>query len=139
MSRQRDARRWTAGAVPESGGVADAGATKKTERSRDSSIPSEKILVVEDSPIVRQLTSLALGSGGYAITTAEDGRQVFRPAERELPDLVVSDLDMPEMDGLTLLSHIRERWPGLPVIIFSNHASPEYQQRPERLGPANTS
>ncbi|HNN53433.1 MAG TPA: response regulator [Pseudomonadota bacterium] len=94
----------------------------------------KKILVVEDSPIVRQLTSLALGSGGYAITTAEDGRQGLSACERELPDLVVSDLDMPEMDGLTLLSHIRERWPGLPVIIFSNHASPEYQQRARALG-----
>ena len=94
----------------------------------------KRVLLVDDSAIIRQLAALVLGSGGLLVSMAANGRAALALCEQQLPDLVISDLDMPEMDGLALLTRLRARWPALPVIIFSNHESPEYKQQAQALG-----
>lgn len=94
----------------------------------------KRVLLVDDSAIIRQLAALVLGSGGLLVSMAANGRAALALCEQQLPDLVISDLDMPEMDGLALLTRLRARWPVLPVIIFSNHESPEYRQQAQALG-----
>jgi chemotaxis protein histidine kinase CheA/CheY-like chemotaxis protein len=93
-----------------------------------------RVLVVDDSAIIRHLLSLVLAAGGYEVLTADNGRQALRRCEERLPELIVSDFDMPEMDGLQMLGNVRARWPSLPVIIFTNHESAELRQRAQSLG-----
>jgi CheY-like chemotaxis protein len=101
---------------------------------RQARQPGRHVLVVDDSAIIRHLLSLVLAAGGYEVATAENGRQALLRCEEGLPELIVSDVDMPEMDGLQLLGNVRARWPNLPVIIFTNHASSELRQRAQSLG-----
>ncbi|HRI54461.1 MAG TPA: response regulator, partial [Pseudomonadota bacterium] len=110
----------------------------QSSTSSTSSYPppvrSRRVLVVDDSVMIRQLLSLVLGAAGYSVTTADDGRHGLAVCEQGLPDLILCDLDMPEMGGMEMLQKVRARWPKLPVIIFSNHSSPELQQRAQALG-----
>ncbi len=93
-----------------------------------------RVLVVDDSVIIRQLLSLVLGASGYAVVTADNGRHGLAVCEEELPDIILCDLDMPEMDGMEMLQKVRARWHALPVIIFTNHSSVELKQRAQALG-----
>lgn len=95
---------------------------------------THRVLVVDDSAIIRHLVTQVLGAGGYSTSSAENGRQALSMCEGQLPSLILSDLDMPEMDGLELLSNVRKRWPSLPVIIFSSNAGTEARERAKELG-----
>ena len=77
------------------------------------------ILVVDDDPAIRKLTRFVLEAEGYAVRAAGDGREALAEVERERPDLVLTDLRMPELDGVGLLAELRARTPGLPVVLFS--------------------
>jgi len=71
-----------------------------------------KTLVVDDDPIAREMLAKALESFGYAVESVEDGRQAFALLQDGTPRLVISDWQMPHMDGLALTRAIRES--GLP-------------------------
>ena len=80
-----------------------------------------RVLVVDDSVVVRRLVSKALEAEGEVevVGVAADGKIALVNIERLHPDVVILDVAMPVMDGLTALAEIRQRWPGLPVIMFS--------------------
>ncbi len=80
-----------------------------------------KILVADDSPTVRHLIMKFLDGEGYEIVTTSDSANVVDLIDEINPDLVISDIMMPGMDGYTFLRHIRkEKTPkSLPVIIMS--------------------
>jgi two-component system, chemotaxis family, protein-glutamate methylesterase/glutaminase len=84
-----------------------------------------RVLVVDDSVVVRRLVSKALEAEGSTEVAgvAADGRIALASVERLQPDAVILDLQMPVMDGLTALDAIRDRWPALPVIIFSTQTA----------------
>ena len=65
------------------------------------------VLVVDDDPSIRALIRLYLEGGGYAVIEAGDGRQAMKRFAGQLPDLVVLDIFMPEMDGLEVLQVLR--------------------------------
>ena len=77
---------------------------------------SASILVVDDQPSAAAFLEVLLGQEGHRVTTAANGVEALSALEADAFDLVLSDLDMPVMDGLELLHHIRERWGALPVI-----------------------
>ena len=79
------------------------------------------ILVVEDDPDIQLLITASLGAGGYGIRTASDGREALASINEEIPDLVISDVMMPEMDGLELLTLLRSdpATRRVPVIMLS--------------------
>lgn len=77
------------------------------------------ILVVDDDPAIRKMTRLVLEAEGYAVRAAGDGREALAEIAREPPDLVLSDVRMPELDGVALLAELRRRAPDLPVVLFS--------------------
>lgn len=81
--------------------------------------PAKKILVVEDDLLFRRSLACYFGEKGYTILEAEDGRQGLQIFHKEQPDLVLTDLRMPEMDGLDLLAQVVEESPDTPVIVLS--------------------
>jgi two-component system, chemotaxis family, sensor kinase CheA len=89
------------------------------------------VLVVDDALMVRELQRSILERGGYAVRTASDGAEALAMLAEQPADLVVTDIEMPNVDGFLLTSSIRKH-PGLaniPVLIVSSRASEEDQQR----------
>jgi DNA-binding NtrC family response regulator len=80
-----------------------------------------KILVIDDEEIVRLSCTKALQSEGYDVKTAVSGKEGVALIENETFDLVVIDLKMPVMDGLEVIKTIKQRYPGLKVIIISGY------------------
>jgi CheY-like chemotaxis protein len=78
-----------------------------------------KILVIDDEQGIRNLLDTLLRRKGYDVVLAESGRQGLELFRRERPDVIVLDLKMPEMDGLTVLRQIKNLDPGKPVIILT--------------------
>ena len=67
----------------------------------------KKILVVEDDEVERELVRMTLERAGYHVVTAEDGERGFEMALVERPDLIVTDVSMPEADGVQLVRRVR--------------------------------
>jgi two-component system KDP operon response regulator KdpE len=76
------------------------------------------ILVVDDEPQITRVLKTTLSSQGYATRTAADGNEALRAMKDWVPDLVITDLRMPNMDGLALCRHIREQ-SQVPIIVLS--------------------
>ena len=95
-----------------------------------------KILVVDDSLSVRHSLSQLIGDGGYRVVTARDGIEAVDMLEKELPDLVLTDLEMPRMNGLELTSYIRksEQWKPLPVVMITSRTMAKHRQQAESVG-----
>jgi two-component system response regulator AtoC len=79
----------------------------------------KRVLVVDDEPGLRQSLGLLLTDAGYAVTAEQNGRRALERATAEPFDLVLCDVRMPEMDGLTFLRHYRERGGSALVIVMS--------------------
>ena len=79
----------------------------------------EQILVVDDEEAIREVVSTMLESKGYRCTAVSNGRAAQEQVKRATPDLVLSDMIMPEMDGIKLLDWMREYDPEVPVIMVT--------------------
>ena len=79
----------------------------------------ENILVVDDEEAIREVVSTMLESKGYTCTTVPNGRAAQDQVKRFTPDLVLSDMIMPEMDGIKLLEWMRQYDPEVPVIMVT--------------------
>ncbi len=79
----------------------------------------EQILVVDDEEAIREVVSTMLESKGYRCTAVSNGRAAQEQVKRSTPDLVLSDMIMPEMDGIKLLDWLREYDPEVPVIMVT--------------------
>ncbi len=79
----------------------------------------EKILVVDDEEAIREVVSTLLGAQGYLCTVAHNGRVALDAFRKDTFDLVLSDIVMPEMDGLKLLGELRREDPDVPVIMVT--------------------
>ncbi|WP_300164853.1 sigma-54 dependent transcriptional regulator [Solidesulfovibrio sp.] len=83
----------------------------------------ERILVVEDEEIARENLVHILAKAGYRPRAAADGRQALAALAEEAHDLVLTDLRMPEMDGMELLAAVKRRYPEVEVIVVTGHAA----------------
>jgi putative nucleotidyltransferase with HDIG domain len=79
----------------------------------------ENILVVDDEEAIREVVSTMLESKGYRCTAVSNGRAAQDQVKRTTPDLVLSDMIMPEMDGIKLLEWLRQYDPEVPVIMVT--------------------
>ena len=95
---------------------------------------SERILIVDDEGGMRRLLGRILTREGYDTTTAANGVEALRLVANERFDLVVTDIKMPEMDGLQLLQEIREFEPSLPVIVITAYGTIENAVQALRAG-----
>ncbi|OAJ69974.1 Fis family transcriptional regulator [Methylobacillus sp. MM3] len=97
----------------------------------------KRILAVDDEPNMRRLLQIMLNQAGYQPLLAADGREAMELLGREGADLVVSDLHMPGMDGLGLLTAMREAGMSIPAIIVTAQAEVETAVAAMKLGAAD--
>lgn len=77
------------------------------------------ILFVDDDPCMREVMAMILTEEGYEVSTAADGFDALAQLRGFVPDLLISDLQMPRMSGAEFLSVVRHRFPAIPVIAIS--------------------
>ncbi len=78
-----------------------------------------QILVVDDEPNIRESLGMLLLSAGYDVTVAENGVSAVSQMTRTVPDLIVTDLNMPQMSGIELISHVRRQYPSISIVAMS--------------------
>jgi CheY-like chemotaxis protein len=93
-----------------------------------------KILVIDDEQGIRDLLDTLLRRKGYDVVVAESGQKGLDLFRQEHPDIIVLDLKMPEMDGLTVLRQIRGLDPRIPVIILTGAGTLEEEQQVRAMG-----
>jgi CheY-like chemotaxis protein len=77
------------------------------------------ILIVEDDDSLRQVLSMIFEAGGYGVRSAPDGIEALAELRRDVPSVLLTDLEMPRMSGFELLSVVRRRFPMIPLIAMS--------------------
>jgi two-component system KDP operon response regulator KdpE len=77
-----------------------------------------KVLVVDDEPTMLRILRIELRGHGYEVITANGGHKAIEVSARSRPDVVLLDLGLPDMDGLTVIRSIRA-WSGVPIIVIS--------------------
>jgi two-component system, chemotaxis family, chemotaxis protein CheY len=97
---------------------------------------SANILTVDDSASIRLTTRLALTSAGYTVTEAVDGMDGLAKMKSGSFDLIVTDLNMPNMDGLTMIRSLRQlpAYMGTPVIFLTTESDGELKQQAKDAG-----
>ncbi len=95
---------------------------------------AKKIIVVDDEQNNRIALFESLSRRGYNVSVAENGAIALDIIKRNSPDLVITDIGMPEMDGLELLQQLRSMGDNLPVLIFTGHATVDTAVRAMKLG-----
>ena len=92
------------------------------------------ILIVDDEQSYRQLLSLVFESDGHSIRTASNGREALEALRAEPADVVISDVRMPDIDGIEMLSAVRESYPDMGVVLMTAFASVETAREAFKLG-----
>lgn len=92
------------------------------------------VLIVDDNPIDRRLAAGVVEKVGMATRFAGHGKEALELIVREPPDVVLTDLLMPEMDGLELVERIKRDYPAIPVILMTAHGSEEIAVKALRTG-----
>lgn len=97
-----------------------------------------RILIVDDEAVVALCMATLLEDEGYRVVTATDGMEGAERARRRQPDLIITDLMMPRMDGLAMIHELRTRGVSIPIILTTSvpeeslrdHSYDSYLQKP---------
>ncbi|HMV00734.1 MAG TPA: response regulator, partial [Rhodocyclaceae bacterium] len=102
--------------------------------SAPSTLPT--VLVVDDSLTVRKITGRLLSREGYQVVTAKDGVDALEQLQEVLPDVILSDIEMPRMDGFELVRNIRadNQWKGVPIIMITSRTADKHRKYAEEIG-----
>jgi chemosensory pili system protein ChpA (sensor histidine kinase/response regulator) len=114
----------------------DAPGERTSESSASPLLLAGRALVVDDSRAIREAMTSMLGREGWIVDVAEDGARALQMAKQLRYDLVVTDLEMPEMGGFELIARLRKetRYQATPVVIITSRATPEHRRRSRDLG-----
>ena len=95
-----------------------------------------KVLIVDDCPTTRKLISLYLKSAGYEVLTAENGIDAIEKLGRDNVNLILSDLNMPYMDGIELLKNLRAdpQWRHIPFLMITTEADEREKKKAFEAG-----
>ena len=96
----------------------------------------QSILAVDDSASMRQMVAFTLKGAGYNVIEAADGHEALDKARNARVDLVLTDQNMPKMDGLTLVKSLRglPSYSGTPILILTTESSDEMKARGKAAG-----
>lgn len=94
------------------------------------------ILVVDDAMTVRNLAKFALSKGGFTVIEAEDGVQGLKALENNTVDLIISDLNMPNMNGLEMAAAAKanDKFKHIPIFMLTTEASQEVAIKGKEIG-----
>jgi two-component system, cell cycle sensor histidine kinase and response regulator CckA len=131
-----------AGIIAESGGAIlvssaiDQGTTFRIylPLARERGELPAKLLIVDDDEQVRSVLTLLLESEGYVVVPASNGREAEGLCRKISPDLVITDVVMPDQDGLETIQTICRNWPHLPVIAISGVLASGYLEMAKKMG-----
>jgi DNA-binding response OmpR family regulator len=87
--------------------------------NKTTSLGKERLLVIEDDPAIQRMISDYFRHVGYEVMTASDGEIGVRLALNDQPTVMILDLMLPKIDGLTVCRQVRERYPTLPIIMLT--------------------
>ena len=93
--------------------------TDPTAFSADGRDPHPTVLVVDDEPVIRELVCMVLEDEGYTVRQAADGLQALQEVAADGIDLVLSDITMPRLDGVSLARRLGCGEPTVPVVLMS--------------------
>lgn len=95
-----------------------------------------RILAVDDSPSMREMIRIALSEAGFLVTEVADGRQALEMAKQSSFDLVLSDVHMPNMDGISLIRALRQEpaYRHTPILMLTTESSPERKREGKQAG-----
>jgi CheY-like chemotaxis protein len=96
----------------------------------------EKVLVVDDELGIRMILTRMLKGWGYGVWHVESAEEALKIMEAEPADILLSDVSMPEHDGLWLAEHVHARWPRTAIIMSTAHQDPHTVQTSRKLGAA---
>lgn len=85
---------------------------------------AKKILIVDDSESIREVVSFTLENEGFEVTVADDGTDALTYLDGRPIDLIITDLHMPQMDGITLIKHVRvmEAYQRIPILFLTTES-----------------
>lgn len=92
------------------------------------------VLIVEDDAATRRLYKFLLTNGGYTVLEAEDGVMALEQLARHHCDLVITDMNMPRMDGMELIQAIRRDYSSIYVIMITAFGTPDTEKQALRIG-----
>lgn len=97
---------------------------------------AKKILAVDDSVTMRKMVSVTLQRGGYEVVEAIDGVDALEKAKTAEVDLVLADINMPNMDGLTLIQELRklQAYVLKPILVLTTESSDEMKAKGRAVG-----
>lgn len=96
---------------------------------------TKSFLVVDDSSTMRQLIVMTLKKLGCTqIADAENGQMALEKINASMPDIVLTDIDMPVMTGLQFIEQARPKYPSLPIVILSTHGDESTRDKGIALG-----
>jgi chemosensory pili system protein ChpA (sensor histidine kinase/response regulator) len=99
------------------------------------STSDRQILVVDDAALMRRRIESSLSPQGYEITTCEDGMEAWQWLQRHnQPALLITDIEMPRMDGFTLIDRCRQAGFEMPILVISSRLAEEWSRETSRLG-----
>ena len=96
----------------------------------------KRVLAVDDSKTMRNMISFTLNGAGYDVTEAEDGQEALKIAEKSDFDLVITDINMPNMDGITLLKSLRglSKFSSTPILILTTEGGDDKKSEGRSAG-----
>lgn len=97
---------------------------------------TKTVLTVDDSPTIRRMVSMTLGEAGYTVVEAVDGLDGLEKAKTHTLDGIITDQNMPNMDGITFIRELRQHpaGKGVPVIVLSTESSDALKQTAREVG-----
>ena len=97
---------------------------------------AKTVLAIDDSASIRQMVAFTLKSAGYDVTEAVDGQEGLDKAKAKTYDLVLSDQNMPRMDGLTLIKSLRAlaQYKTVPILMLTTESSDAMKQQGRAAG-----
>ena len=95
-----------------------------------------KVLIVDDSLSVRSSLTQLMSDGGYRVVAARDGLEAVNMLDKERPDIVLTDIEMPRMNGFELVNYIRqsENWGPMPIVMITSRTMAKHRQQAEAAG-----
>lgn len=95
-----------------------------------------KILAIDDSRTIREMLRHTLTQGGYEVHVAEDGVDGIEQLPEVAPDVVITDINMPRMDGFGVIGAIRAaaEFAGLPVLVLTTESARELKEKARDMG-----